>query len=285
MTTRLRAARLVQVSGILAFALIAQSCSHAPAPARARAPEAPQAVVQVKRPPPPTPDLGILSDQPAIAAAQRALNQIGYDAGKPDGVAGPATRRAILAFEKDHGLTEDGRLTAALADNLKTVSEVAALTVAAGDTLVYSDGAVEVVAAERDVQWEQRDGARSLVAIRPSTANWPPAARAGLDWATTYALELPAASPPVQWSSTGVGEHFEIRTAAVLSEHDAALAGGQNCRRFELRSDDHQRRYPAIACKDAKGAWYIAHSHIRLARPATGLGPQTASGSTAHGTN
>lgn len=71
-----------------------------------------------------------------------------------DGVGGPATRRAILAFQKDHGLVEDARPTVALAEKIKAVlqaedAEAALLTVHPGDMLVYDDGVVEFVSAER----------------------------------------------------------------------------------------------------------------------------------------
>ena len=239
----------------------------------------PPAVAPVAAAPPIVTDQDLLTDPRAIAAAQRALAQLGYDVGKPDGVMGPATRRVILAFQKDHTLTEDGRLTLGLADKLKTLvaelSRPAMIAVVPGDTLVYSDGTVEVAAAERTIPWEQKGGARNLVAARPSTTGWPAEAKAGLDWAVTHALDV--AGPPVEWSSTGVPTRFEIKTYPTLTPREAALAGpgAAMCHRFEMRSGDH--RYPAIACPDAKGMWTIPHSHIRLARPASGLGPRAAS--------
>jgi hypothetical protein len=145
-------------------------------------------------------------------------------------------------------------------------------TLAAGDTVIFGDESTEIASGERVVRWEQ-EGRRRLVAIRPSTAGWPPAARAGLDWATTHALDV--AGPPVQWSSTGVDQHFEIYATATLSPRETALAGTQSCRHFELRADGAQKHYPGIACRDAKGDWYLPHSRIRLARPATGLESQT----------
>ncbi|MGY4751769.1 lytic murein transglycosylase [Pannonibacter sp. Q-1] len=39
---------------------------------------------------------------------QAALNRKGFQAGEPDGLAGPATRRAIRAFQKSRGLIPDG---------------------------------------------------------------------------------------------------------------------------------------------------------------------------------
>lgn len=263
---------------ICATALLLAACSQAPKPA----PAAP--VVQVPQPPPlaaalpPAPDQDLVTEPRAIAAAQRMLILLGYNVGKPDGVMGPATRKVLIAFQKEHGLAEDGRLTISLVERLKVMtaelSRPGMATVAAGDSLVYSDGTIEVAAAAKSVSWEPRKGSRILVAARPSTADWPAEAKAGLDWAVTHALDVQG--PPVDWSSTGVNARFEIRTYPTLTPREAALAGANAaaCHRFEMRSGE--RRYPAIACPDAKGMWTIPHSKIRLARPATGLGPQAA---------
>ena len=126
------------------------------------------------------------------------------------------------------------------------------------------------------MQWED-DATHSLVAIRPSVAGWPTAARAGLEWAITHALDLPASLKPVKWSSTGVAQHFSIVALSALTPREAGLVGGdhESCRRFEMRTDELQWRYPAIACRDVNGVWYIPHSTIRLARPATGLRAST----------
>lgn len=57
------------------------------------------------RPPP--------ADQRPLAKAeveklQVTLNQLGYDAGEPDGVFGSGTRKALSAFQRDKGLISDG---------------------------------------------------------------------------------------------------------------------------------------------------------------------------------
>src|SRR6185312_1963261 len=146
-----------------------------------------------------------------------------------------------------------------------------------GDFLIYSDGEEEVAGAAHSVTWES-DSGKALVAIRPAMGGWPAAAKAGLDWALTHALETPASPLPIIWSSTGVAEQFQIRTFAALTAREAGLVGGDpsSCRKFELRGTDS--RYPGIACADPDGTWYIPHSTARLARPAVGLstGPKTA---------
>ena len=267
-------------TGAMLFAALAlTACSQTPKPAPVTIPEPPPAPAPIAAVAPPATDQDLVSDPRAIAAAQRALNMLGYEVGKPDGVIGPATRRVLLAFQKDHGIAEDGRLTFSLADRLKVLvaelSRNVMVAVAPGDALVYSDGKIEIAAAERSVAWDGRSGVRSLVAVRPSTAGWPAEAKAGLDWAVTHALD--AGGPPLEWSSTGIAARFEIRTYPTLTPREAALAGPNAgaCHRFEMRSGEH--RYPAIACPDARGMWSIPHTQIRLARPASGLGPQAAS--------
>ncbi|MFO1247885.1 MAG: peptidoglycan-binding domain-containing protein [Alphaproteobacteria bacterium] len=183
--------------------------------------------VQVPEPPPlaealaPAPDQNLVTDARGIAAAQRMLILLGYDL-KADGVMGPATRKAIISFQKDHAMAEDGRLTISLVDRLKIMtaelSRPGMATVAVGDALFYSDGSMEVAPSAKSVPWEPRKGSRALVAARPATAGWPAEARAGLDWAVTHALDMPG--PAVDWSSTGVNARFEIRTYAALTPRE-----------------------------------------------------------------
>jgi hypothetical protein len=226
--------------------------------------------------PSPPPDPDVIVDSHMIAAVQRTLRVLGYNAGEPDGINGSATRRAILAFQKDHSLPQDGLLTTAVADKLRTLQadRMTSLSVGAGDILIYDDGSTETVVVARELKWEQKDGLRSLMAIRPSTDGWPAAARTGLDWATTHALDGQTLTPSTRWSSSGVGRQFEIKVFPALSPREAMLVGGfQLCRRFEMRAEQ-RRRYPGLACRDVKGEWNIPHSQIRFARPATGLGKQ-----------
>jgi hypothetical protein len=274
----------VRPSIIVALTLSVMSCTPPPKPALIPQQRAADPQIVPLLPPPAAmtrldPDL--VTDERAIAAAQRALNQLGYDVGDADGIGGPATRHAILAFEKDRGLAENGRLTLAVAEKIRAalqteLAKTAGISVRPGDMLIYSDGVVEVASAERTVQWEE-DDSHSLVAIRPSVAAWPTAARVGLDWAITHTLDLSTSHKSVKWSSTGVAQHFSIVAFPALTAREAGLVGGdpESCRRFEMRTDELQWRYPAIACRDDMGVWYIPHSTIRLARPATGLGAST----------
>lgn len=261
---------VIRCAALLAFAVLA-ACAK---PTGVTPPE-PAPPPEKIAPPPVVTAPAAVTDPAAIASVQRMLAQLDYEVGKPDGVAGVATRRAVMAFQRDHALTQDGLITAPLVDKLKTLQAAqqrsAMIALSAGDMLVYSDSSVETVSGERTIQWDQTFGRNALVAVRPATSGWPPAARTGLDWAISHALDQNGAAP-TQWSSTGVEQRFEIRTFA-LSPREAALAGhpAGPCRRFEMRADA-QRRYPGIACRDASGSWIIARSKVKLARPAAILG-------------
>lgn len=265
-----------QTAIIVLLTLFAGACSHPVQQAPQASTASPPTAKQHSQPLAAGPtEMEPVNSVRSIAAAQHALTQLGYPAGKADGIFGGATRRAIAAFQKDHGLSVDGRLTPALASMLGgLVAQLPKTNItlaAAGDTMIFDDGSAETISIEHVIPWDENAN-RNLVAIRPATAGWPPAARAGLDWATTHALDV-AGAPPLQWSSTGVDAHFEIYASPTLSPREAILVGNSasSCRHFELRGEGPQKRYPGIACRDAKGSWYLPHSQIRLARPATGL--------------
>ena len=343
------------------LALAAAACAPKPAPV---AMVAPAPVVVAAPAPLVTPVAAPAPDPALVAAAQRNLRSLGYNPGKSGDDA--ALPRAILAFEKDHGLAEDAHLTPALVERMEAVH--AALVKAAADSnrsalFVYSDGTVrrqalglliappeglvsdapgnflmplrpgsqgvyhlgrrapdggispiitvtcragkvgavntalsapDAIAVDchgdgsAALQWratysaktgavlrlEDSSGVRDLVAIRPVTANWPSAARLGLDWAVTHALET-AVITPVSWSSTGVAPHFQISAVgATLSGHDAGLGGryaALPCRRFELvESGAPALHYPGIACQDA-GQWSLPGSKVAFASPVNAM--------------
>lgn len=50
------------------------------------------------------------SDSKVIKKVQMALNDLGYDCGKADGVLGSKTKKAIKTFQKDNNLTVDGKI-------------------------------------------------------------------------------------------------------------------------------------------------------------------------------
>ena len=60
-----------------------------------------------------------------VEELQRGLNHVGFDCGRPDGILGPATIRALTDFQKNCGLTPDGicgRKTVRMLDVLRRQS-------------------------------------------------------------------------------------------------------------------------------------------------------------------
>lgn len=52
----------------------------------------------------------LAAEDNALAEWQRQLAVLGFYKGKIDGLNGPATRRAVMAFQKEHGLVADGKI-------------------------------------------------------------------------------------------------------------------------------------------------------------------------------
>lgn len=65
------------------------------------------------QPPPP------VNDRQLVRDIQTELNNHGYNAGKPDGLYGPGTRKAIAAYQRDKGLAVDGQPSSALLTSLR----------------------------------------------------------------------------------------------------------------------------------------------------------------------
>lgn len=65
----------------------------------------------------PTGDYALTKDQ--RAQLQALLGRAGFDAGSPDGVVGPKTRAAVLAYQARMGLPADGHISGRLLDTLK----------------------------------------------------------------------------------------------------------------------------------------------------------------------
>jgi hypothetical protein len=118
------------------------------------------------------------------------------------------------------------------------------------------------------IQQQTSSGFRDLIAVRPNTVNWPVAARSGLDWALSSALDSPG-NASIEWSSTGVAPHFEIKAWGRLSGGDFGLSedlANAPCRRFELTESD-KVSYPGIACQTLAGTWVLPSSRTVIARP------------------
>ena len=69
------------------------------------------------QPPPESPPLSVAT----AAQLQTRLNELGFDAGEPDGILGPATRAAIRRFQQARGLVPDGFPSPEVINALTTV--------------------------------------------------------------------------------------------------------------------------------------------------------------------
>jgi len=56
-------------------------------------------------------------DRQVVHSIQDSLNRLGYGAGPVDGVVGARAQNAIRAYQRDHGLLQDGRASPELADH------------------------------------------------------------------------------------------------------------------------------------------------------------------------
>lgn len=64
-------------------------------------------------------------DSQSIASVQARLNELGFEAGTPDGVLGPRTIRAIMQFQARRGDPPNGQLSAAQLEALATLPRAA----------------------------------------------------------------------------------------------------------------------------------------------------------------
>ena len=339
--------RLFGVAVLLALPGCAQTPKAvAPAPAAVpTATAAPQPLVVASAAP--------AFDPALFGQAQANLRALGYAAGKGNDPSDPVFQRALVNFQRDQGLPENGQLDAQVMEKLRLmraamrapVAPPAGLFIYAGAAShralalasppegFASDvpvnflmplktggqavlhltrkgaspvaitcragrmstgnlplGSFEIVPVDcrgdsaKDPQWHdlfsphlglvvQRETggvAHDLIAIRPVTEGWPAAVRTGLDWALSHALDEPAASGSLQWSSTAVAPRFDIKVTVRIKGADAGLSkayAGASCRRFELVQAGAKVSYPGIACQDSAGDWMLPGAGIRIARP------------------
>lgn len=93
-----------------------------------------------------------------VAELQRLLGELGFDAGRVDGILGPATAAAVSEFQRNAGLTTDGICGPDTVDALRRV---------AGRT--ERDGPVSTVASLREVEG-LRHARRSVEGLRVAVA-------------------------------------------------------------------------------------------------------------------
>ena len=61
----------------------------------------------------------------AVSRVQAGLSRLGYNPGPADGVMGSRTRTAIEGYQRDHGLSVDGRPTVQLAQHIENQLQLA----------------------------------------------------------------------------------------------------------------------------------------------------------------
>ena len=150
----------------LVAALLVQACGLIPQPQPASPTPAPKPTAMVE------PD-GPVSTSADIKAAQRALLELGYYEARVDGVAGPKTKAAVRAFQKDRKLQITGDLNrdmvqtilnsaAGARQRLSSFTGLAQPVYEAGDRFHYSDGSSETVLSMDGgkIVWESSDGTR-----------------------------------------------------------------------------------------------------------------------------
>jgi membrane-bound lytic murein transglycosylase B len=76
--------------------------------------------------PPPADAIRISRDR--VLQLQNDLTALGYHAGKPDGIVGPVTRRAVSRFQQQRNRVADGHLDAATLDALREAAVEAGAT-------------------------------------------------------------------------------------------------------------------------------------------------------------
>jgi peptidoglycan hydrolase-like protein with peptidoglycan-binding domain len=94
-----------------------------------------------------------------------------------------------------------------------------------------------------------------LVSLRPAWKDWPPAARAGLDWAIQDTLTTGENGIGVEWGSSGVSTKLTI-----VPGMEFKAMGDRRCRKYALIQTQPMalRVYPAIACWDPeKAKWLV----------------------------
>lgn len=149
------------------------------------------------------------------------------------------------------------------------------LTVRAGTFLtrqITCDGQSETDGTSRQRTWyyapeighyvlyEETDGSQQsprrseLLAIVPSTVDWPPVARAGLGWALEHALETATAGERTTWTSSAVDIEVTIEPGATV-----AMGDHETCRNFvQIWSrPGSQQIYPGLSCREPSGQWLI----------------------------
>ncbi|UCH74924.1 MAG: peptidoglycan-binding protein [Rhodospirillales bacterium] len=107
-----------------------------------------------------------------------------------------------------------------------------------------------------------------LVSLRPAWKDWPPAARAGLDWAIQDTLTKGRNGMGVEWRSSGVSTKLMIVPGTEFTG-----SGERQCRKYALIQSPPMapRVYPAISCWDADRAKWLVPGLDDAAAPVSAV--------------
>ncbi len=142
-----------------------------------------------------------------VLALQTALNALGFDAGREDGIFGPLAYAAVRSFQKEYGVAEDGMF------GQKTHAALAGLRV---------DRPGTSATIREDLRHRQRSGMDGgLIVIDPGHGPGDPGAEAG----------------------TGLAEHEVCwNLATLVAEHLATLGARVRFTRTEAETPDASER-------------------------------------------
>lgn len=182
-----------------------------------------------------------------VGELQTRLNNLGFDAGKPDGIFGPDTQRALIEFQHNRGLPEDGVAGPEVLTELRLVSRG---QLATGRETV------------REREW--------LRTLRPTVVGtrvfFDPASRTPEEAAETWAAATAAAIALQERGglpiiSRSVDTHMPERVRA----HRANRQGADVIVSFQLCEDDKPGVYCFETPRSRSEAGFRLGSHVAAA--------------------
>lgn len=175
-----------------------------------------------------------ISDVPAdrnqIRDYQARLNMLGFNAGSPDGIPGPRTRRAVVAFQSSIGSAATGRLSRSDVSVLvqrTTVAATPAATVGSQSGGSYPVAAAPAAGQPAGSYTPQVDTGAAYPTAPDAAAAYAPEATAA------YAPEAQQALPPIDDNSSQQGVQQQTAAlpvapapqSAATQPHSSGMAG------------------------------------------------------------
>ncbi|MBX5465888.1 MAG: peptidoglycan-binding protein [Firmicutes bacterium] len=176
----------------------------------------------------PAPVLGPGATGSAVAALQTELQRVGYSPGGIDGIFGPETERALIAFQSAHGLTPTGTLDAATEAALNGALAEAAASAEPSRGVVSATREAVVGIALRYDHWRYAWGGAS-----PATGfdcsgfvQWV-FSQVGVSLPRTSFAQWDA-GPHVSYSALQPGDLVFFTTGGVFADHVGIYLGDGN---------------------------------------------------------